>query len=232
MPCPRTLCVCVRVHTMLPLSPSLTHTHTPHTHTVEYVDLEGITRIKVPNHEKESYTFGHLTSFAYKIEGDEGAWLLCVAVVSLTRLSRCFSLSLSLSLYVCVCVSLSLSHKLFLLFLSLRVLTLTHTQTLVAMQTTKSWCRRRVWRRCWATRRFVFTLSTHVTHTFTAGVCVCVCVCVCVSVCVCVCVTCSHFHGRNVIHPIHGRAMPILCDDGMCVCVCERVAFEVERVCV
>ncbi|RYH16523.1 hypothetical protein EON65_29940 [archaeon] len=49
---------------------------------VDYIDLEGPTQLKVPNHTAQAtYEFGTLTSFAYKVEGSEEE-----IVVATTRL--------------------------------------------------------------------------------------------------------------------------------------------------
>jgi len=38
---------------------------------VEYEDIEKPTRIKVPNHTKNTYEFGYLTEFAYKLKDSD-----------------------------------------------------------------------------------------------------------------------------------------------------------------
>jgi valyl-tRNA synthetase len=54
---------------------------------VDYVDLEGRTFLSVPNHPKEKYEFGTLTSFAYKVfDETTGAAGIEEVVVATTRL--------------------------------------------------------------------------------------------------------------------------------------------------
>ena len=54
---------------------------------VEHEDLEKITWFKVPGHTlQEKYEFGTITSFAYKVAGDDGKPLEEEVVVATTRL--------------------------------------------------------------------------------------------------------------------------------------------------
>lgn len=53
---------------------------------VDFVELEGATMLAVPNHVKSKYEFGTITSFAYKIIGDDGKTTEEEIVVATTRL--------------------------------------------------------------------------------------------------------------------------------------------------
>lgn len=54
---------------------------------MEYIDLEGRTFLSVPNHTRDKYEFGTLTSFAYRVYdealGGPGAEELVVATTRL-----------------------------------------------------------------------------------------------------------------------------------------------------
>ncbi len=54
---------------------------------MDYIDLEGSTFLAVPNHTlKPKYEFGVITSFAYKVIGDDGTVTEDEIVVATTRL--------------------------------------------------------------------------------------------------------------------------------------------------